>query len=79
MSVFIFFKIHRDKLAISFFTCVLVGVCVVFVAVVKYVVNEWVAQNKVYLSSVHARLKLIQHVLGDNVALLDVDFIDTRE
>ncbi len=46
---------------------------------VKSIGNQGAPHDKPYLSSGHSWAKLVYHVLRDNVALLDINFVDPRK
>lgn len=46
---------------------------------VKGILQQGRAHNILHLATGHARAQLVHHILGDDSALLDVDFVGTRE
>ncbi len=63
----------------DFATSNLNGIDVIPSILIQGVINYWVAEDKSDLAPCHPGLELINHSLGDDVALLDSDAMHTRK
>lgn len=54
-------------------------VVIVPAIIVKRIGQQAVAQDKADLALAHAQLELVDHVLGNNMPLLDIEFVHPRE
>src|SRR5690606_7865410 len=57
----------------------LIAVDVVPAVLTEGIAYQWRAHDKDDLTLGHARSQLVHHLLGDDVALLDVDLVNARE
>ena len=74
-----FNKVNRKYLADSSPTWELNGIEIVPSISLELIVNHGIAQNKLYLALGHAGFQPINHLLGDNVSLLNGNSVYARE
>lgn len=65
-----------NDLTLQFALCRQISVDVTLVVIIENIFYNGCAENKVHLALRHAAAQLVEHFLSDDVALLNVDFIN---
>lgn len=72
-------EVQGQKFPDRITTGYLYGVNIVPAILIQLIVDHGIAKYESHLTASHARLKLVDHLLGDDVALLNRDPVNARE